>query len=98
MQLETRPENPYSVNLWGVAVNHNMYVASDGGDSTWARAIDEYPAVRLRINDDIYRLRAQKTVDPHELDDVIDAYIQKYGGDRERSFVKDAWVYRLAAR
>lgn len=98
IQLETRPSNPYSVNVWGVAVNRHFYVASDGGESRWARAIEAEPRVRLRIGDDIYRLAATRARDPGELEDVIDAYIEKYGGDRERSFVRDAWVYRLGSR
>ena len=98
IQLETRPSDPYSVNVWGVAVNRHFYVASDGGESRWARAIEAEPRVRLRIGDDIYRLAAKRAEDPGELEDVIDAYIEKYGGDRERSFVSNAWVYRLGSR
>ena len=98
IQLEARPSDPYSVNVWGVAVNRNFYVASDGGESRWALAIEAEPRVRLRIGDDIYRLAAKRAEDPGELEDVIDAYIEKYGGDRERSFVRDAWVYRLGSR
>lgn len=98
IQLETRPSDPYSVNVWGVGVNRHFYVASDGGESRWARAIEAEPRVRLRIGDDIYRLAAKRAEDPRELEDVIDAYIEKYGGDRERSFVRDAWVYRLESR
>ncbi len=98
MQLETRPSDPYSVNVWGVEVNHNLYVASDGGVSRWAKALETEPHVRLRVGDDIYRLRAHRADDPRELEDVVDAYIAKYGGDREQSFVNSAWVYRLSAR
>lgn len=98
IQLETRPSDPYSVNVWGVAANRHFYVASDGGESSWARAIEDEPRVRLRIGDDIYGLSAKRIEDPGEIDDVIDAYIEKYGGDRERSFVRDAWVYRLGPR
>lgn len=99
MQIETRPSDPYSVNVWGVSVNRSFYVAaSDPTDAVWANAIEAEPRVRLRIGDDIYRLLAKRTDDPRELDDVIDAYIDKYGGDRERSFVKHARVFRLGPR
>lgn len=98
IQLEARPSDPYSVNVWGVAANRKFYVASDGGESRWARVIEADPRVRLRIGDDIFKLAAKRAVDPDELEDVIDAYIEKYGGDRERSFVRDAWVYRLGSR
>ena len=99
VQIETRPGDPYSVNVWGVSANSSFYVAaSDASDAFWARAIEAEPRVRLKIGDDIYRLIAKRTDDPQELAGVIDAYVDKYGGDRERSFVNDAWVFRLGSR
>ena len=99
VQIETRPTDPYSVNVWGVGLDRSFYVAaSDAGDAAWARAIEAEPRVRLRIGDDVYRLLATRTEDPVELADVIDAYVDKYGGERERSFIRHAWVYRLGSR
>ncbi|MCE2461452.1 MAG: DUF2255 family protein [Pseudomonadales bacterium] len=99
VQIETRPNDPYSVNVWGVRVDRNFYVAaSDAADAAWARAIEAEPQVRLRIGDDIYPLLATRTDDPTELAQVIDAYVDKYGGERERSFIQHAWVYRLGSR
>ncbi|MCY4057398.1 MAG: hypothetical protein OXG44_05305 [Gammaproteobacteria bacterium] len=99
VQIETRPTDPYSVNVWGVSVNRSFYVAaSDAGDATWAQAIEAEPRVRLRVGDDIYPLLAKRTEDPQELADVTDAYIDKYGGERERSFIRQAWVFRLDSR
>ncbi len=99
VQIETRPADPYSVNLWGVSANGNFYVAaSDADDAAWVRAIEAEPRVRLRVGDDIYRLLARRTEDPEELADVTDAYIDKYGGERERSFIRHAWVFRLGPR
>ena len=99
VQIETRPIDPYSVNVWGVNVGRSFYVAaSDASDAAWARAIETEPRVRLRVGDDIYPLLATRTEDPTELDDVIDAYIVKYGGDRDRSFIRHAWVFRLGSR
>ena len=99
VQIETRPIDPYSVNVWGVSVNRSFYVAaSDAGEATWAQVIEAEPRVRLRVGDDIYPLLAKRTEDPQELADVTDAYIDKYGGERERSFIRQAWVFRLDAR
>lgn len=99
LQIETRPADPYSVNVWGVASNGNFYVAaSDSGEAAWASAIEAQPQVRLRIGDDIYSLIATRVDDPRELENVIDAYLDKYGGDRERSFIRHAWVFRLGTR
>ena len=99
VQIETRPGDPYSVNVWGVGVDRRFYVAaSDADDAAWARAIEAEPLVRLRIGDNVYPLLATRTDDPRELAEVIDAYVDKYGGDRERSFIQHAWVYRLESR
>ena len=99
VQIETRPTDPYSVNVWGVSVNRDFYVAaSDAGEATWAQAIESEPQVRLRVGEDIYPLLAKRTEDPQELAVVADAYIDKYGGERERSFIRHAWVYRLDSR
>lgn len=96
VQIETRPTDPYSVNVWGVSVNRNFYVAaSDADEATWVQAIEAEPRVRLRVGDDIYPLLAKRTEDPQELADVTDAYVDKYGGERERSFIRHAWVFRL---
>ena len=98
VQIETRPADPYSVNVWGVSANRHFYVAaSDASDAAWARAIEAEPRIRLRVGDDIYRLIAWRTEDPKELDDVTDAYVDKYGGNRERSFIQHAWVFRLVS-
>ena len=59
VQLETRPADPYSVNVWVVAVGDDLFVASGrGAESAWAQHIEADPNVRLRVGDDIYELRA----------------------------------------
>ena len=99
VQIETRPNDPYSVNVWGVSVSQSFYVAaSDAGDAEWAQAIEAEPQVRLRVGDQIFPLLAKRTEDLQELADVTDAYIDKYGGERERSFIRHAWVFRLEPR
>lgn len=96
VQIETRPADPYSVNVWGVHVNRSFYVAaSDAGEAAWALAIEAEPRIRLRVGEDIYRLLAIRIEDPTELAGVTDAYVDKYGGDRQRSFIRHAWVFRL---
>jgi len=99
VQIETRPTDPYSVNVWGVSVNRSFYVAaSDASEATWAQAIEAEPRVRLRVGDDICPLLAKRTQDPQGRADVTDAYVDKYGGERERSFIRHAWVFRLDPR
>ena len=97
VQVETRPADPYSVNVWGVTVGRYFYVAaSRGGESPWARAMDEDGLVRLRVGGAVYPLRASRVVDEAELGAVSEAYVRKYEVDDD-NFVGAAWVFRLGA-
>lgn len=59
VQLETRPDDPYSVNVWGMGSQRTFFVASgDGMESAWAQHIAADPNVRLRLGDEVYELRA----------------------------------------
>lgn len=111
VQVETRPADPYSVNVWGVAVESFVYVAaSDGGDSRWAREIETDPRVRLKIGERLFALQATRINNDvgegeaaneeanEELARVVDAYVEKYDLDPDDSFVGGAWVFRLQAR
>ncbi|MDE0007872.1 MAG: DUF2255 family protein [Gammaproteobacteria bacterium] len=98
VQLETGTD-AYSVNVWGVAVGPHFYVASSrGGGSRWAQHIVQTPAVRLRIDDAVYPLRASRVDEEAELATVIAAYVRKYEVEQEENFVTTAWVFRLDAR
>ena len=98
VQLETGTD-AYSVNVWGVAVGPDFYVAaSRGDDSRWARYMVQTPAVRLRIDDAVYPLRASRVEDEAELATVTAAYVRKYEVERDENFVTTAWVFRLDAR
>ena len=99
VQVETRPADPYSVNVWGVGVGGHFYVAaSDGGDARWAQAIEADSQVRLRVGERVFPLAAVRVGAAAELEDVAAAYAAKYGTDQEQSFIDTAWVYRLAPR
>jgi hypothetical protein len=100
VQLETRPSNPYSVNIWGVADGGRFYVASGRGlESTWAKHIEADPDVRLRIGEDLYELRAVRTDDPQDRVRFLAAVKKKYDGfepDEEQAEV--SVLYSLESR
>ena len=97
VQLETNPKNPYSVNIWGVGIDSNYYVAAgQASEAAWAIHIERNHAVRLRIGNSIYLLEADRTTDMNELLNVTTAFEKKYGSSQE--WVNTAWVYRLAPR
>ena len=97
VQLETNPKKPYSVNIWGVGIGSNYYVAAgEASEADWANHIERNNAVRLRIEERIYLLDAHRVKDIKELVSVTAAFRNKYGGIQE--WVDAAWVYRLTSR
>ena len=99
MQLETRPSDPYSVNVWVMAAEGSVYVAAGGGrESSWAQHIAEDPRVRLRIGDAIYELRAVEADDEASRATVLAATRAKYDMSPDDDRVDDAVLYRLEPR
>ena len=66
VQIETRPDRPYSVRVYGVGSGNAFYIASQGwrgafGSTHRARWIDhlaEDPRIRLRVGETLYELEA----------------------------------------
>ena len=98
IQLETRPSDPYSVNLWGIGIGENFYVAAGSSENRWVSNISEDPSVRLRLGDDLYELRATRTKDPVELDAFLAALKRKYDHEPEADEREQATLFRLKAR
>jgi hypothetical protein len=100
VQLETRPDDPYSVNVWGVAAGDAFYVASGRGESAaWAKHIAADPRVRLRVGDDLYELVAVRTADEAEMNAFIEAARKKYDGfEPDEQQRKEAILFRLEPR
>lgn len=99
VQLETRPANPYSINIWAVGIQQDLYVAAGAGkDARWTDYIAENPDVRLRIANSIFELRATRVLDEAEKLRVVNKYARKYDLDVNDNFVHGAWLYRLDPR
>jgi len=102
-QMETRVDDPYSVNLWGVVVDDGLYVASgEGGGATWVGHLADDQAVRLRMSGKLYDLRAVRVDEAQEMQAVRLRYIEKYDieddPDMDGEFGEEAWVFRLDPR
>ena len=98
VQLETRPSDPYSVNIWLIALDESLYVHAGAERSTWVENIEADPQVRLRVNDSIYELAASRVDSQEEFDRFSDAYERKYGSRPRNGSVSEAYLFRLAAR
>ena len=99
VQLETRPEDPYSVNIWGVAAGGGFYVASGRGESSaWVGHLSEDPRVRLRVNEDLYELRAARSDDPSEREAFAEAAHRKYDFELSEEQEAKGILFRLVPR
>ncbi len=98
VQLETRPADPYSVNIWVVAIEPNLYIHAGANRSAWVEHIEADPQVRMPVNDAIYELAAARVEAQDEFDRFSDAYEKKYGRRPRNENVAEAYLFRLAAR
>ena len=98
VQLETRPEAPYSVNIWAVGIGRHLYVHAGANRSSWVEHMEANPAVRVRIGDELYDLHASRVEDQDEFKRFSDAYDRKYDLRPRNENVAEAYLFRLDAR
>ena len=79
VQLETNPEEPYSVNLWVIGEGQSLYVFAGDNHTRWVQHIESDPRVRLKIGELIYELSAQRVTDAQEFERFAKAWDGKYG-------------------
>ena len=97
VQLETRPEDPYSVNIWAVGMGSGLYLHRGAKRSSWVEHIEVNPNVRIRIGDELYDLRASRVESQEEFARFSDAYEAKYSMRPRNENVAEAYLFRLAA-
>lgn len=98
VQLETRPSDPYSVNIWLTATDEHVYVHAGANRSGWVEHIEADPRVRLRVRDTVYELTATRVREQAEFDRFARAYEQKYGMRPRNEDVAEVYLFRLERR
>ena len=98
VQLESNPQDPYSVNIWIVGIDDVLYVHAGANRSTWVEHMEVDPAVRVRIEDKLYELSATRVEDQAEFDVFANAYEAKYGTRPRHDDITEVYLYRLSAR
>ena len=98
VQLETRAPDPYSVNIWVIALGDHLYVHAGTNRSAWVENLEADPNVRLRVGESIYELAASRVEGQEEFDRFSDAYEKKYGRRPGNESVAEAYLFRLGAR
>ena len=105
--LETDPEDPYSVQMWCIALDDALYVPtslilgdSDPRERTWVRNVQENPSVRVQIGEAVYPMRASRVTSPERQQALLSAFQEKYAAELPEidAHAENAWIFQLTAR
>lgn len=98
-QLETRPQDPYSVNLAYTILNGVFYVYAGDTETEWVRHMEVDPRVRVRHDGRIYELEARRVVEPGENATFAKRWAESSFFHRDpRELQDETWLYRLEPR
>ncbi len=97
-QLETRPKDPYSVNLAYVQLAGRLYVYAGDTRTNWVEHIEQNPFVRIRVDESIYPVRAVRVDDVDELTTFAAQWTSRSTFQRDPMQFDEVWLYRLEAR
>lgn len=93
-QLETRPDDPYSINLTYVQLDGVLYIYAGNTRTNWVQHIEQNPLIRVRVNGDtIYPGKAIRVLDADELGRFAAAW-----DGRDPLQWDEVWLYRVVAR
>jgi hypothetical protein len=95
IQVEFRPSDPYSHNIWAVGIDGDLYIATSADGTRWTPFLETDPRVRARHGSALYELVAAKVVDAEERARVAAAYQAKYALDADDNWVGGALIFRL---
>jgi len=98
VQLETRPEDPYSVNIAYTVMNGRLYINAGDTETQWVQHMTANPLVRLRLEGSLYDLRADRVTDDAEIAEFGKAWTDQSIFRRDPAELDEVWVYRLVAR
>ena len=98
IQLETRPDEPYSVNVWCVAKGPNLWISAGSESNTWAKNLVADPRARVRVGDKVYERAAVPVTDPAEVELVLALYAEKYDTQPKPNGLMTTQQFRLDPR
>jgi hypothetical protein len=97
-QLETRPEDPYSVNLAFTVLDGGLYVNAGDSETQWVKNMSADPRVRLRLDDALYDLHAERVTDADEIRAFGRAWTGQSMFRRDPADLEVVYLYRLVSR
>ena len=98
VQLETQPEDPYSVNVAFTIIDGRLYINAGDTETQWVKNMTLNPLVRLRLNEAIYDLRAERVTDEQEIIAFARAWTSQSMFRRDPSELDAVWLYRFVSR
>jgi hypothetical protein len=98
IQVEFRPKDPYSHNIWGVGIDRDLYIATSADGTRWTPFIAEDPNVRMRVGTELFELTAVPVTDAAERVRVAEAYVRKYDVETDDNWVAEGLIFRLDRR
>ncbi len=98
VQLETRPEDPYSVNVAFTVVDGGIYLNAGNTETRWVKNMTQNPLVRLRMDGRLYDLRAERVTGAAEIAAFAEAWTGQSMFRRDPAKLDKVWIYRLVAR
>ena len=105
-QLETRPSDPHSINVWFASSGGALYVPTsmilgptDPRERDWVSHVAADPRVRLRLAGRVFERRMVRVDDPSEFAQARAALETKYELDPDgRDPEREVWIFRLDPR
>lgn len=94
-QLETRPQDPYSINIVYVQIRGKLYIYAGDTRTNWVQHIEQTPLIRLRVDEVIYPLCAVRVQDRAEFLAFAEEWASRSTFQRDPRQFEEVWLYRL---
>ena len=98
VQLESKPQDPYSVNIAFTVVDGRLYINAGDTETQWVKNMTADPLVRLRLKGTIYDLRAARVTSDAEISEFAKAWTSQSMFRRDPTGLEVVWIYELVAR
>ena len=103
-QLESRPDDPHSINVWIGIVDDQLYIpsslifgAENPQDREWVQYVLADPRIRLRIEDRIYALDLERVMDTDTINKAKNVLLSKYAEETTEQ-TEQAWIFQAKSR
>ena len=97
-QLETQPNDPYSINFTYVQLDGILYAYAGDTRTNWVANIEKNALVRVRLQNKIYEARATRVTSSEELNNCASVWTGLSVFQRDPMQFEEVWLSRLEAR